>query len=131
MTIEKKFIQNLALDSVKQKFKSWRKKKIRGSRIPDGLWQAAIDVYHTEDLTLHKVASELRLNQSDFKKHIQKNIPAVKKSSYPAFIEMNYESQSGFISECTVEMEDRGGSKMKMHFRGKTEFDLLEPGKSF
>jgi hypothetical protein len=44
---------------------------------------------------------------------------------------MNYEGQPDFISECIVEMEDGGGSKMKMCFKGKTEFDLLELGKSF
>ncbi|WP_291459841.1 hypothetical protein [Desulfobacula sp.] len=84
MTVEKNFTQNPALDSVKQKFKSWRKKRIRGSRIPDELWEAAINVYHSENLTLHKVARELRLNQLDFKKHIQKEIPkAVAISSFP------------------------------------------------
>ena len=120
-----------ALDKVKQKFIIWRKTRTRGTRIPSKLWKAAIDIYHSENFTLHKVAKELRLNQADFKKHIQKNIPVVKKSSLPTFIEMDYEVQPGFISECIVEMEDPSGSKMKMCFRGKTQFDLLELGKSF
>jgi hypothetical protein len=131
MTIEKSPIQNPALDSIKQKFKIWRKTRTRGTRIPDELWQAAINIYHSQDLTLHKVARELRLNQTDFKKHIQKDLAVVKKPSPPTFIEMHCETQPGFISECIVEMEDNGGSKMKMCFRGKTEFDLLELGKSF
>ena len=131
MTIEKSPIQNPTLDSIKQKFKIWRKTRVRGTRIPDELWQAAIKVYHSENLTLHKVARELRLNQTDFKKHIQKDLAVVKKSSPPTFIEMSYEAQPDLISECIVEIEDRGGSKMKMCFRGKTEFDILELGKSF
>ncbi|MDA3790288.1 MAG: hypothetical protein PF503_17575 [Desulfobacula sp.] len=131
MSIGKNSTQSLALDSVKQKFKIWRKTRIRGSRIPGELWQAAINVYHSGDLTLDKVARELRLNQSDFRKHIQKDSPVVKKSSPPTFIEMHCEPQPGIISECIVEMEDCSGSKMKMCFRGKTEFDLLELGKSF
>lgn len=132
MSIETSFDQNPALNSVKQKFIAWRKTRIRGSRIPDELWQAAITVYKSEDLTLHKVARELRLNQSDFKKHIQKDILVVKKSSNPTFIEMHCEAQpTGFISECIIEMEDCSGSKMKMCFRGETQFDLLELGKSF
>ncbi len=113
MTIEKSPIQSPALDSIKQKFKTWRKTRIRGTRIPDELWQAAINVYHSEDLTLHKVARELRLNQTDFKKHIQKDLAVIKKSSPPTFIEMSYEAQPELISECIVEMEDRGADGRK------------------
>lgn len=120
-----------SLNKVKQKFKAWRKVRTRGTRIPEELWQAAINIFHSENLTLHKVARELRLNQTDFKKHIQKDIPMVKKSSPPAFIEVSCDAQPEFISECIVEMEDSGGSKMKMLFRGKTDFDLLGLGKSF
>ncbi|NOX32421.1 MAG: hypothetical protein GXP56_01600 [Deltaproteobacteria bacterium] len=36
-----------------------------------------------------------------------------------------------FIPECIVEMEDSGGSKMKMCFKNITGFHLLELGKSF
>jgi hypothetical protein len=79
MSIGKNSTQSLALDSVKQKFKIWRKTRIRGSRIPGELWQAAINVYHSGDLTLDKVARELRLNQSDFRKHIHNDSPVVKK----------------------------------------------------
>ena len=130
--VKKKCIaQSPVIENVKQKFKTWRKTRIRGTRIPEELWQAAVNVYHSEDLTLHKIAREFHLNQTDFKKHIRKTIPVVKKSSSPAFIEMHYEAQPNIISECIVEMEDRSGSKMKMCFRGKTQFDLLELGKSF
>jgi hypothetical protein len=58
MTIEKSPIQNPALDSIKQKFKIWRKTRTRGTRIPDELWQTTINIYHSQDLTLHKVARE-------------------------------------------------------------------------
>jgi hypothetical protein len=34
-------------------------------------------------------------------------------------------------AECIVEMQDTLGSKMRMHFRGKTDFDLLELAKAF
>ena len=119
------------LDEVKQKFQTWRETRVRGTRIPKELWQAAIDVLHSEDYTLHAVARELRLNQTDLRKHIQRTSPVVKKTSPPTFIEMNCKVQPSLISECIVEMEDSSGSKMKMCFRGKTEFDLLELGKSF
>jgi hypothetical protein len=131
MNIGKCTVKSLVLDEVKQKFETWRKTRVRGTRIPKDLWQAAIDVSHSEDYPLHIVAKELRLNQTDLKNHIQQTSSIVKKTSPPTFIEMTCETQPGFISECIVEMEDSSGSKMKMCFRGKTEFDLLELGKSF
>jgi len=35
------------------------------------------------------------------------------------------------VSECIVEMQDCSGAKMRMCFKGKTDFDFLELGKSF
>lgn len=48
----------------------------------------------------------------------------------PSFVELNFE-QSPLVSECIVEMEDSFGAKMRMCFKGKTDFDLLEHGKTF
>jgi len=44
---------------------------------------------------------------------------------------MHNETQPGHISECIIEMEDRGGSTMKMCFKNITGFHLLELGRSF
>jgi hypothetical protein len=131
MNIEKGTVKSLDLDAVRQKFETWRKTRVRGTRIPKDLWQAAIDVCRSEDYPLHIVVKQLRLNQTDLKNHIQQTFPIVTKTPPPTFIEMTCETQPGFISECIVEMEDSSGSKMKMCFRGKTELDLLELGKSF
>ncbi len=46
------------------------------------------------------------------------------------FIEVNLEPPAA-VSECIVEMQDILGAKMRMHFRGKTDFDLLELAKAF
>ena len=48
----------------------------------------------------------------------------------PSFVELNFE-HSPLVSECIVEMEDRAGAKMRMCFKGKMDFDLLELGKAF
>ena len=120
-----------SLDNVKLKFKTWRMTRTRGTRIPEELWLAAINVFHSEDLTLYKIARALRLNQTDLKKHIQQAIPIVEKASPPTFIEVCCEAQPVSISECIVEMKNSNGSIMKMCFKGKIDFDLLELGKSF
>jgi len=50
--------------------------------------------------------------------------------SPPDLIELNLEPPAA-VSECIVEMQDILGAKMRMHFRGKTDFDLLELAKAF
>jgi len=123
--------QNPALNKVKEKFETWRRTRKGNASIPEELWQAAINVFHSEGYTLHQIARELRLNQTEMKRHMENVVPIIQKSSHPEFIEMNCATQPDFISECIVEMEDSSGSKMKMCFKGKTDFDLIELGKSF
>lgn len=48
----------------------------------------------------------------------------------PDFIEVNLEPPAT-VSECIVEMQDRLGSKMRMHFKGQTDLDLLQLAKVF
>ena len=46
------------------------------------------------------------------------------------FIELNLDPPAA-VSEYIVEMQDNLGVKMRMHIRGKTDFDLLELTKAF
>lgn len=117
------------LEEVKQLFKAWRKTKTARERIPKSLWQAAVDLVRKEEHSLFKIAKALHLNHTDFKKQVHKKLP-VPIPSEPAttFIELD---PSVSVSECVIEMEDVSGAKMRMCFRGKTDFDLLELGKSF
>ena len=117
------------LKNVRQQFNTWRKNKIC-KRTPQKLWQAAINLHRIEGLSIHRISKELHLNYNDFKKRISdNNIPVIKNSQVPDFIELKYSQE--VPSECIVEMENIAGSKMRMSFKGKTDFDLLELGKSF
>lgn len=132
MTIKTYPVQSLSLNDVKQKFEHWRKTRVRQrDRIPEELWQAAITVFRSKNHTMNKIAKTLRLNQADLKRRIQHDFEIIETSTPPAFIEVKCDPNPVSISECIVEMEDIKGSKMKMHFRGKTDFDLLELGRSF
>ncbi len=120
----------LTLDSVKQQFTNWRSTRTSRERIPDSLWQAAINIVLEGEISLHKIAKELRLNYSDLKAHVQK------KSSRPmktipepssAFIEI----EPAHLSDCVIEMEDRSGTKMRLCFRGKADPMLVDLGRFF
>lgn len=120
------------LKNVKSDFKNWRASKKQGSRIPRYLWEEAVGLY--PEFTVSQIATNLSLSYTDLKQRIEnkvvKNSPNESKA-VPAFFELDLSAPSASISECVVEMEDGSGSKMRMCFRGKTDFDLLELGKSF
>jgi hypothetical protein len=118
-----------SLSEVKEQFKTWRKTRISPRPIPKKLWEAAVDL--TARHSISQIAKELVVDYSTLKKRaaVKKKDTAAKMS--PAdFIEVNLEPPIT-VSECIVEMQDISGAKMRMHFRGKTDFDLLELAKAF
>ena len=130
MTQGNKFPPPLGLSEVKQQFEEWRKAKKGRERIPEKLWNAAVSL--SKKYSISWISKELRLNYSALKNRIvekDKDI-IIEKVSSPAFIELDFE-RPAFVSECIVEMEDSSGAKMRMCFKGKTDFELLELGKAF
>ena len=121
--------QSFDLENVRQQFNTWRNNKTC-KHTPQKLWQAAINLHRIEGLSIHRVSKELRLNYNDLKKQITgNNVPVIKDAKAPDFIELKYSQEVS--SECLIEMENKAGSKMRMSFKGKTDFDLLELGKVF
>ncbi len=123
-----------SLELVRYEFENFRRtRKNRREPIPEQLWGAAVAL--TKQHSINHISKALRLNYTDLKKHIQpqnstKQLKNKKLNDQPTFIELNG-SDAFTPSECIVEMEDSKGAKMRMCFRGKTDFDLLELGKTF
>jgi hypothetical protein len=117
------------LSEVKEQFKIWRRTRKSPQPIPEQLWQAAVSLTATHSIS--QISKELVLDYSDLKKRVplKKKSPA-DKTRAPGFIELNLEPPAA-VSECMVEMQDSLGAKMRMHFRGKPDFDLLELTKAF
>ena len=119
----------LAISEVKEQFKTWRRTRKSPRPIPEELWAAAVSL--TADHSISQISKELVLDYSVLKKRVSIKKKAIAaKMSPPGFIELNLEPQAA-VSECIVEMQDILGAKMRMHFRGKTDFDLLELAKVF
>ena len=117
------------LSEVKEQFKIWRRTRKTHRPIPEKLWQAAVSLTATHSVS--QISKELVLDYTALKNRvpIKKKNRGAKKSS-PGFIELNLEPPAA-VSECMVEMQDRLGAQMRMHFRGKPDFDLLELAKAF
>ena len=118
-----------SLSEVKEQFKTWRRTRKRLRPIPEKLWAAAVKL--TAQHSISQIAKELVVDYSVLKRRVQlKNKDAAASMNPPDFIELNLEPPAA-VSECIVEMQDRLGLKMRMHFRGQTDVDLLELAKLF
>ena len=118
-----------SLSEVKEQFKIWRRTRKSPRPIPEQLWQAAVSL--TATLSISQISKELVLDYSALKKRVPiKKKSTANKTSAPSFIELNLEPPAA-VSECIVELQDNLGAKMRMHIRGKTEFDPIQLAQAF
>jgi hypothetical protein len=129
MSKKKQPAPSRSLGDVKEQFKTWRRTRKRFEPIPEKLWAAAVDL--TAQHSISQISKELVVDYSALKRRMPiKKKDAAASDNPPGFIEVNLEP-SAALSECIVEMQDRLGSKMRMHIRGQTDLDLLELAKVF
>ena len=117
------------LSEVKEQFKTWRKTRKSPRPIPAELWASAVRL--TANHSISRISKELVVDYSRLKKRVlaKKKTKSAKMSS-SGFIELNLDPPAA-VSECIVEMQDIAGAKIRMHFRGKTDVDLLQLAKAF
>ena len=122
-------IPGQSLSEVKEQFKTWRKTRKSLRPIPARLWAAAVNL--TAKHSISQIAKELVLDYTALKRRVRgKNKDGTASTNPPDFIEVNLEAPAA-VAECIIEMQDIGGAKMRMHFRGPTDFDLLQLAKAF
>lgn len=126
--------QSGALDEARQLFVRWRKNKTGRPRIPDNLWQAAVDLYHTQGITINRIARGLRLNHTALKEKIFDihsaaiDPPADEESDM--FIEVQLPpDHPPEYSNCVIEMENHTGLKMRICFNGRADPAVISLGK--
>jgi transposase-like protein len=123
--------QSFALNEARQLFASWRESKTGRPRIPDDLWQAAADLYHSQRITVNKIARSLGLNHTTLKEKIsaRTHSAALALSAHEEstmFIELPPPSK---CSDCVIEIENQAGLKMRMCFRGRADPAVIDLGK--
>jgi hypothetical protein len=129
MTQKKHAVPSQSLREVKEQFKTWRKTRKSPRPIPENLWAAAVSL--TTQHSISQISKELVVDYTALKKRAAIKNKDIAASMSPAgFIEVNLEPPAA-VAECIVEMQDSRGAKMRMHFRGKTDFDLLQLAKAF
>lgn len=131
MTYQKELSSESRLNNVKSEFEIWRTTRTSQKPIPSYLWDMAVDLYPA--LTVNKICSTLSLSYTGLKQRVEQKSKqiSVRADAKPAFIELEFPQPSVSISECVVEMEQSGGAKLRICFRGKPDIDLLELCNSF
>ena len=121
------------LEAVCNQFEAWRKRRRCRGRIPESLWQAAVE--QCKEHSVHAVSRALRLNYNGLKNRI----PSITRGRG---LVTGQHSNLGFVrldlgtpmtpSECLVEMEAPNGARMRMSFKGVPRgFDPGELGRAF
>jgi hypothetical protein len=115
------------IEKVVVELEQWRKNKKGGERIPESLWEAAVDL--TRHYSIYHVSRRLRLSYADLKKRVHNS-----KEEEPGsckFIELTPAQVVASGGECIIEMHRRDGAGMKITVRGAMDCDLIELGKAF
>ncbi len=117
------------LVAARREFTRWRQGRRPGDRIPEGLWEAAVEL--ARELGLNPTARALRLDYYSLKKHVDaagvSTPSSSSKASTPgavgAFVELNAAAIVG-QRECVVELEHPGGAKMRIRLEGSIDREL-------
>ncbi len=121
------------LEIVRNRFETWRKRRRRGGRIPEALWQAAAEL--CKEHPVYEISRSLRLNYNGLKHRApeaaQERNRAVEQRPDFGFVRFNLGAPMT-SSECLVEMEAPNGARMRMSFKGiPREFDPVELSRVF
>jgi hypothetical protein len=124
------------LASLQGRFEHWRRTRKISSRVPDALWSAAARAASTHGVS--RVATMLRVNYNALKKRVAQGVaraggrPSTRAAppgdAVGPFVEL---ASAASACECTLELENAGGAKMRVHLKGMAMPDLAALSRSF
>jgi hypothetical protein len=135
MSTKRKGESPARLVSLRRRFEEWRRTRKVRSRIPEPLWAAAVKVAKKHGL--HRTAKALRVNYYALKERVEGGVDAGNASREDAttFLELAAASPMPLIRadscECTLELENIDGAKMRVRLSGVAMPDLVALSRSF
>jgi len=118
------------LESVRRRFERWRRTRRVRSRVPEALWAAAVKMARV--CGVHRTAKALRVDYYSLRKRVEQEVveSGVPEAGAGAtFVELASPAQVG-PCECTLELENAGGAKMRVHLKGVEAPDLAALSRS-
>ena len=113
-----------SLEQLGLRLKGWREARVRGQRIPMELWAAAVEM--ARQFGVQRVAKVLRVDYERLKRRVQGAGGVAHAGKIDTrkvdtrFVEMVVSAPSAAPGrcECTVEMENAQGAKMRVQLSG-------------
>lgn len=116
-------IKSLSLDEVKCRFEHWRKTRSKKGRIPEELWDAAVNL--AETCSINQIAKTLHLSYGSLRDRIHlSNLKTCTAKEAPTFVELNL--QTNKMNQCVVKMESEDGIRMEVQFHECSPSNLAE-----
>jgi len=127
------------LENLRQRFERWRRTRMVRSRIPEPLWAAAVKL--AAKYGIHRTAKALRVDYYALKKRVEQKAAIAGTQQEPAGIASKAAAEATFLElpaaawagcgECTLDLEDAGGAKLRVHLKGFEAPDLAALSRSF
>jgi hypothetical protein len=132
MGTKKSRILPALMDSVRRRFEHWRRTRRALSRIPESLWAAAVEMAGTCGISY--TAKTLRVNYNALRKRVEHQAAAAprkpEENTVSTFLELAPPPRVGSC-QCTMELEDDSGAKMRVHLQSAEAPDLAALSRSF
>jgi hypothetical protein len=137
MSTKRKHELPVRLVSLRRRFEEWRRTRKTRSRIPEPLWDAAMKL--ADAYGLHRTAKALRVNYYALKKRVEGRVAigasTASKGDVTTFLELAAPASASSTPvdscECTLELEDTAGAKMRIHLNGVATPNLVALSRSF
>jgi hypothetical protein len=110
-----------ALGPAQRRIEQWRQGRRHRTRIPEELWREAAQLACAHGV--HRTAKALRLDYYSLKKHAA--AAARSGERVPEFVEILSGGMPTARPECTIEVEDASGAKMRIHLQGGEFPDIV------
>jgi len=122
------------LERTRDRFENWRRGRRLGARIPQRLWNAAVNM--ARSYGVHRAASTLGLDYYSLKKRVEEHdadAPRAAKTdpdeNLPRFLELVPAPMGA--TECILELEQPNGAKLRVHLKGAAAPDLTSLSRGF
>jgi len=116
-----------ALLRAQRKFEQWRERRRPRAPIPEGLWREAAELACAHGI--NRTARALRLDYYSLKKRAV----AAARTGEPAteFVEVLPGGMPASQPECTIELEEASGAKMRIRLQGGNLPDIADLTRAF
>lgn len=114
--------KNQSLTHLQRRFAIWRRKRSRGTHIPDDLWQAAVQTARKHGVS--QTSEQLGIDYYSLTRRL-KGSPQAASGSRPAqFVEIPGKVLSAH-PECVLELQDRDGLRLRVELRDAQSVESL------